>query len=512
MEQLSKRLLRNRERLAGRVEVVVREGLPERIVQFGEGNFLRGFFDWMIHQLNKSGRFNGRVVAVQPTPHGKVVPKINAQDGLYTVVLRGIDNGRTVDHREIVASISRGINPYESWEEVLKLAENPEIQIVVSNTTEAGLTYAREAIFSDRAPLSYPGKLTAFLYRRYRAMGGAPEAGMIIIPCELVENNGERLKEIVLRIAGDHRLERGFREWLERHNEFCNTLVDRIVTGYPEETIDQFRRSLGYEDALLTVGEPYHLFAIDGGRRVADLLPFDQVGLNVHWGDVRPFRELKVRILNGAHTMMFAAAYLSGKNTVLEAMRDSLFYRYVRRGIYEEILPVLRMEEEQKRNFADKVVERFLNPYIRHALVDIGLNAVLKYRERLLPTLLAWVERKGRLPEVVTFSLASLIAYYRGERVEGTHLIGRRGEEEYAVRDDAATLRFFRDTWAGWDGTQGGLRRLAGTILGKASLWGRDLTTVGGLQERVAEHLQEIIQRGMSEAVQRLLLEEGDRR
>lgn len=338
--------------------------LKETIVQVGEGNFLRGFVDWMIHQLNEKGLYDGKVVALQPTPHGKVVPKLNAQDGLYTSVLRGVENGETVNRAELIQSISRGIDPYNNWSEVLELARSPHIEFMFSNTTEAGLTYHQESFDESSSPLSFPGKVVAFLYERYKAFDGDTEKGITLIPCELVEGNGDLLKEIVLKLINDWNLSDDFKQWVEEANLFCNTLVDRIVTGFPRGEEEDFRERLGYDDILLTVGEPYHLFVIDAPEHVAKKLPFDQAGLNVKWGDTTPYRELKVRLLNGAHTMMFAACYLSGVDTVYQSMTNERLAAFVKDGLFNEILPTVDADDEEKEAFATSVLERFSNPFL----------------------------------------------------------------------------------------------------------------------------------------------------
>ncbi|MDQ0220704.1 tagaturonate reductase [Peribacillus cavernae] len=466
--------------------------LPERIIQFGEGNFLRGFVDWMVHQMNKQGLFNGRIVAIQPTPHGKVVPKLNAQDGLYTVALRGMENGEIIDEVEVVSSISRGINPYNDWQEVLKVAENKDIRFVFSNTTEAGLSYSAEEYKTEVSPLSFPGKLTAFLYHRYKVMNGAPDAGMKIFPCELLEDNGSLLRAIVLKIADDWKLPKLFTEWVQESNQFCNTLVDRIVTGYPKDHIDEYRTRLGYEDELITVGEPYHLFAIEADEETANTIPFHKAGLNVFWSDVRPFRDIKVRILNGAHTMMFAAGYLSGKKTVHEVMEDQLLREYVHRGIYTEILPVIKINETQSKAFADSVIERFSNPFNQHFLSDIGLNATFKYKSRLLPTLEDRILQEKKLPEIVTFSLAALIAYYQPERMQGSSQI---------IRDQPEVIELFMKSWSDLNNGNESIENLVKTILANQSIWGTDLNEIPDLPETVCHNLSAIVKSGMENAI-----------
>jgi tagaturonate reductase len=473
--------------------------LPERIIQFGEGNFLRGFIDWMVHEMNKQGLFNGKIVAIQPTPHGKVVPKLNDQDGLYTVALRGMENGEIIDKVEVVSSISRGINPYNDWQEVLKVAENKDIRFVFSNTTEAGLSYSAEEYNSEESPLSFPGKLTAFLYHRYQVMNGAAEAGLVILPCELLEDNGNLLREIVLRIANDWKLPDSFSDWVQTSNKFCNTLVDRIVTGYPKNDIDEYRTRLGYEDELITVGEPYHLFAIEADEETADAIPFHKAGLNVFWSDVKPFRDIKVRILNGAHTMMFAAGYLSGKKTVLGTMENQLLREYVRRGIYSEILPVIKMNEFQTKAFADSVIERFSNPFNQHFLSDIGLNAIFKYKSRLFPTLEDWTNQKNKLPEIVSFSLAALFAYYQPERLQGSSQV---------IRDQPEVIELFMHGWRQLNNGNARLENMVKTILSTQSLWERDLTEIDDLPETVCRYLSTIVESGMENAIA-VLIEKG---
>ncbi|WP_088102810.1 tagaturonate reductase [Halalkalibacter urbisdiaboli] len=501
MAQLSKAL--KKEDISEKVTYEYQE-LPEKVIQFGEGNFLRGFVDWMIHEMNKQGLFNGKVVAIQPTPHGKVVPKLNAQDGLYTVALRGIENGQVIEKNEIVSSISRGINPYTDWKEVLKVAESKEIQFMFSNTTEAGLTYQQEDYDGETSPVSFPGKVTAFLYHRYQVMNAAPDAGMVIIPCELVEGNGDLLKEIVLKIAKDWGYPAEFTSWVEEYNQFCNSLVDRIVTGYPKDNIEEFNQLLGYEDVLLTAGEPYHMFAIEAGDDVAERIPFHKAGLNVKWGDVTPFRELKVRLLNGPHTMMFAACYLSGVDTVLEAMEDQDLVAFVKQGLYQEILPTVNMDEAEKNSFVDSVIERFLNPYNRHFLADIGMNAVYKYKSRLIPSLLDYIEAKQQLPRSIVFALAALTVYYRPARRDGEFLVGKRGETEYTIRDNKEAITVFEQVWQQFE-NDNNVNNLVNVVLQQTELWGMDLNTISNLNEMVVDDVESILKVGMKESVKRVV-------
>lgn len=485
---------------------LVENPLPEKVVQFGEGNFLRGFVDWMIHQLNKEGLFNGGVVAIQPTPHGKVVPKLNAQDGLYTVVLQGIEEGREVEKYEIISSITRGINPYENWQEVLNLAESKEIEFVFSNTTEAGLTYFDEPYNSNQSPSSFPGKLTAFLHHRFLYTKGDNDSGLTIIPCELVENNGGLLKELVVRYSNTWNLGTDFIDWVNQHNTFCNTLVDRIVPGYPKENIQQFQDVLGYEDRLLGIGEPYHLFAIDGNKSIMEKIPFQKAGLNVKWGDVSPYRQLKVSLLNAPHTSVFSVGFLSGLNTVFEAMKDEEVSEFVKKVIFDEILPVLTFDEKEKADFAHSVIERFSNPFVEHFLGDIGLNAISKYKVRVLPILLQSVQKNGRIPLHISFSMAALIHYYRPLRmIDEEHMIGLRGNEEYTVRDSKEVISTISEAWNTFNETTLGCEQLVQKVLEKEAIWGRDLITMDGLHTAVSRHLENILQLGMRDSLSQIL-------
>lgn len=501
MEQLSKKFIAHnqaKKQLLQDANEACNAHLPERIIQFGEGNFLRGFVDWMIHTLNKKGLFNGSIVAIQPTPHGKVVPKLNAQDGLYTLAQRGMLNGTEVDEREIVTSISRGINPYTDWQKVLEVAENIDVRFMFSNTTEAGLTYLHEEYDKARSPLSFPGKVTAYLYHRFQTFQGAKEAGMILFPCELLDNNGQLLKEIVIRLATEWGFPQSFIDWVDQYNQFCNTLVDRIVTGFPREGIEQFNQELGYEDTLLTTCEPFHLFAIEAKPEIAAQLPFEKAGLNVHWKPVAPFRELKVRILNGAHTMMFAAAYLSGLDTVKEAMEDEELQQFIRTGVYEEILPLLHINEEEKIRFADATFERFSNPFNQHKLLDISLNSIFKWKTRILPSFLEAVREKKALPAALTFSLAALYVFYRPNHVKDHVWFGKRGDTVYPIRENEKTLRSIQILS---DDNGEDLQRTIHAFLSNQQLWETDLTAVPQLAETVTFHVQNIGEHGMKAAL-----------
>ena len=482
------------------------DSIPERVIQFGEGNFMRGFIDWMIHESNKQGHFNGKVVVVQPRSQDKI-PIFNKQDGLFTLILRGVENGNVIERKEIISSISRGYKVTDEWTELKNLLTSESIRFIFSNTTEAGLTYNQEPFTQDTPPTSYPGKLTALLFHRFSFYSGRTDKGLVILPCELVEDNGNVLKEIVLKIASDWQLPFEFTEWIKEYNYFCNTLVDRIVTGYPKDEIENYENLLGYKDELLTVGEPYHLFAIDAPQHVKQELPFDKAGLNIKWGEVTPFRDLKVKLLNGPHTLMSAVCYLAGANTVQEVMEDKVLRKFIENGMFNEIFPTVEIEEIEKEQFANSVIERFLNPYNKHYLKDIALSSVYKFNTRLIPSLKDYVNQKNTLPLSITFALAGLIVYNRPVNIgsNDTISVGLRSVEEYTIRDNDKVLLAFKNAWSKFDGTNEGVSRLVTDILTNKEIWGEDLSVIPALSATVSSYLIEILENGMRECVEKLV-------
>lgn len=473
---------------------------PERIMQFGEGNFLRSFVDWMVNTMNARGLFNGRVVVVQPIPRG-TVDVLNAQDGLYTLTLRGLQGGRIVERRELITAISRGIDPYRDWNSFLEAAGQPDLRFVVSNTTEAGIAYIDEPHPVSSCPASFPAKVAALLHARFVRFNGAPDGGLVFLPCELIDKNGETLRSCVLRHATAWKLGQAFTDWVSTHNRFLNTLVDRIVPGYPHEEAASLTEQLGYQDRLLATGEIFHVWVIEGNDELSRELPLTDVGLNVIWtSDLQPFRTRKVRILNGAHTMTALPAYLAGLDTVRACMEDPDFSAYVRRGIFSEILPLLPLPAEETQAFAEDVMERLANPFIKHNLIDIALNSVAKYRVRVLPSLLEYRMARRCLPPALTLSLAALLAFYRGtEIVDGT-LVAARQSGPYAVKDDAPVLAFFRDQWRAFQ-QHHDVSVFCRSVLARADFWGEDLSRLTDLQEGVASALSHILKSGMREAV-----------
>ncbi len=477
---------------------------PERVVQFGEGNFLRSFVDWMIDAMNGRGLFGGHVVVVQPIERG-TVDVLNAQDGLYTLILRGLQGGQVVEQRQVITAISRGIDPYRDWNGFLAVAEQPELRFAVSNTTEAGIAYVDEQRPSHGCPASFPAKVTAFLYRRFGRFRGDPAKGIVFLPCELIDRNGAQLRACVLRHAAAWNLGPEFTGWVSEHNRFLNTLVDRIVPGYPHEEATALAEQLGYEDRLLAAGEIFHIWVIEGDAQVAKELPLTQAGLNVVWtSDLQPFRTRKVRILNGAHTMMALAAFLAGLDTVRECVEDPVLGPYVRRGVFDEILPLLTLPAQDTRAFADDVMERLANPFIKHNLISIALNSVSKYRVRVLPSLLEYRTAYGRVPPALTFSLAALLAFYRGTEIRDGALAGTRGNGPYVVKDDAPVLGAFAEQWSAFDQHRDA-DALSRAVLARTDFWGEDLSALPDLVEAVSLHLSRILQGGVRQALSALV-------
>ncbi|MDP4183238.1 MAG: tagaturonate reductase [Bacillota bacterium] len=481
--------------------------LPIKALQFGEGNFLRGFVDWMFNRLNAMGLFNGSIVVVQPINQGKI-DVINDQDGLYTLMLRGIHKGENAKIKELVSAISRGIDIYSDYDNYLKLAESPELRVIVSNTTEAGIAYNPEDKLLDDPPQSFPGKLTVFLYNRFKIFKGDFKKGFIIIPCELIDRNGDNLKEIVLRLASLWNLGEDFIDWVNKGNHFLNTLVDRIITGYPKDEAQAIEAELGYHDNLLVTGEIFHLWVIEGSKELAAELPFTEAGLNVVWtNDLTPYRIRKVRILNGAHTMTSLAAYLYGKETVKECMDDNIISMFMKQGIMDEIIPTLDLPESELKNYAEDVLERFSNPYIKHYLLSISLNSISKFKVRVLPSLLEYINRKNILPQILTFSMAALFAFYRGTKICDGVLIGVRNGMEYKINDDINVLEAFKDLWKAYDGTEEGMGLLVSKLLARTDWWDANLNEIDGLTYLVSKHLFEITAYGMEKALKDITTE-----
>lgn len=378
---------------------------PERVIQFGEGGFLRGFVDWILQILNEETDFNGSAVVVQPIEQG-MCDMLQKQDCVYTHIMRGLRDGKPSVDKKIIDVISRTVKPYDDYDAYLRLAENPDFRFIVSNTTESGIEYIEEDRPDDTPPKSFPAKLTALLQKRFE-LG---LSGFIFMPCELIDKNGENLKKCILKYADNWDLGEEFKNWIETENIFCNTLVDRIVTGYPKgEKID-----LGYEDNMLNTSELFHLWVIEGPRFILKELPFDKTKLNIIITDnLEMYRTRKVRILNGAHTSMIPYAMLEGIETVKECMENDKIRSFVNKCVFEEIIPTLDLPKEDLIDYANNVFERFNNPYIRHLCASISLNSVSKFKVRVLPSILEYIKRTGKTPQNLIFALVKLIEFYK---------------------------------------------------------------------------------------------------
>ncbi|MBE5893431.1 MAG: tagaturonate reductase [Lachnospiraceae bacterium] len=479
-------------------KVVPKSHRPIRIVQFGEGNFLRGFVDYMIDVANEQGIFDGNIVMVKPRDT-EGLGKFHEQDCQYTVSLRGNVDGVGCISNRIVTCVSDAVNPYREYEKYMKLAELETLRFVVSNTTEAGIVLDESDCMENTPPESFPGKLAQFLYHRFKAFNGDVSKGLIILPVELIDDNGIVLKKYVKHLAALWQLEEAFLTWLDQACVFTSTLVDRIITGYPGAKEEQEWEQLGYEDRLLVTGEPFGLWVIESEADISGELSLDKAGLPVIFTDnQKPYKQRKVRILNGAHTSFVPAAFLAGLDIVRDSMQDDLIREFMLKTIYQEVIPTLSLPEEELKAFAGEVVNRFNNPYVDHALLAIALNSVSKWRARCMPGLLGYVERFDRLPVNLTFSLAALMAFYSGTEIRDRALIGHRGEQEYKIMDDLPVLEFFRDHCR-LDAEQ-----FVTAFLGREDFFGQDLNQVKGLSVAVTDYLRDIRRNGMRAALCRI--------
>jgi len=475
---------------------------PVRILQIGDGNFLRGFADWLIDIANGEGHFNGRVTIAQPLARG-IADLINAQDGLYTVLLRGVQGGKTVDSRRIVSCVDRCLNPYAQWDEMIALAEDPTLRFVISNTTEAGIAYVAEAQ-SAVCPDNFPAKIAALLWARFQKLGGTAATGLVFLPCELIEANGSKLRATVLQHAQAWGLSTTFVEWVNTHNHFCNTLVDRIVPGYPAGEAENLCNELGYTDKLLVAAEPFLLWVIEGPAHLAEEIPLHKAGLDVVWtNDLQPYRTRKVRILNGAHTASSLASYSAGLDTVQQMTEDAVVSKYLHKVMFDEIVPFVPLPDAERKAYADTIMERFANPHIRHELISIALNSVSKWQVRVLPTVKDFVAKHGKAPAGLAFSLAALLNFYHGQFDAKGEFNGQREAGVYPIRDNADVLAALGEAWRGWQAGEDLTVRVR-SMLGDARLWGEDLNAVAGLAEQVLTALTAIKARGVKAAMAEL--------
>jgi len=472
--------------------------LPERVLQFGTGVLLRALPDHFIDKANKQGIFNGRVVIVKSTDSDSSA--FDEQDGLYTVCVRGVENGKTVEENIINASVSRVLSAKTEWKKIIEYAHNPEMKIIISNTTEVGIQLVEDDIAAE-PPVSFPGKLLAFLFERFKTFKGSKESGMVIVPTELITDNGSKLESIVLELAHRNNLDYTFFEWLENHNSFCNSLVDRIVPGKPNaDETKRIEAALGYEDALMTKSEPFRLWAIEGDGKVKDTLSFYQIDESVIiTPDITLFKELKLRLLNGTHTFNCGLAFLSGFTITREAMADPVYGRFTKELMHAEIAPAIPfdIDKKVKEDFANRVFERFCNPFIEHQWQSITAQYVSKMKMRNIPLLQRHYELFDTVPVHMATGLAGMILYMKSVKKENGKYFGERNGELYEIKDDAA--EYFFQSWK-----NNNLDKVAEIVMQNEELWETDLTKLPGLLQMVQEQLGEFIAEGVLNTISRI--------
>src|SRR5574344_625986 len=465
---------------------------PERIIQFGEGNFLRAFIDWIIYNMNEKADFNSSVVVVQPIDKG-MIDMLNKQDDLYHVNLQGLDKGEVVNSLTMIDVISRALNPYSQNYEFMKLAEQPEMRFVISNTTEAGIAFDPSCKLEDKPASSYPGKLTQLLYHRFKTFNGDMSKGLIIFPCELIFLNGHKLKETIYQYIELWNLGEDFKKWFEGACGVYATLVDRIVPGFPRKDINSIKEKIQYDDNMVVQAEIFHLWVIEAPETVAAEFPANKAGLNVLFvPSEEPYHERKVTLLNGPHTVLSPVAFLSGVNIVRDACNHEVISKYIHKVQFDELMQTLDLPMEELQKFASDVLERFDNPYVDHQVTSIMLNSFPKFCARDLPGVKTYLERKGELPKGLVFGLAAIITYYKGgKREDGVEIVPNDSQE---------IMDLLKELWA-----TGDTQKVADGVLGATDIWAEDLNKIEGLNALVKSYLDLIQTKGMLEAVKTIL-------
>lgn len=465
---------------------------PVKVLQFGEGNFLRAFVDYFLDIANEKAGFNGSIVLVKPIELGTLFPAFREQDYRYTVMLRGLVDGEAVEQTRVITSVSDAVDAYADYDRYAAYAKCDTLRFVVSNTTEAGIVLDESDRLELCPPKTYPGKLCKFLFERAEHFDYAADKGLVILPVELIDDNGIQLRRCVKELAKIWKLGEKFEKWLDEACVFTSTLVDRIVTGYPRGEAEAIWQKIGYEDNIIVTAEPFGLWVIESEKDISKELPLPSIGLPVVFTDnQKPYKQRKVRILNGAHTSFVPAAFQCGYDIVLDAMNDPMILNFMQKTLYDEVIPTLTLDKADLMAFAEAVTGRFKNPFIKHALLAICLNSVSKWRARCMPSLLIYVEKMGKLPEHLTFSLASLMALYHGGELKDGKLACLRDGQPYQLQDDAAVLEFFATT------ANLPVREQVEKFLGNESFFGPDLIRVPGIVDSVAESFEDILNRGM---------------
>jgi len=484
--------------------------LPVKLIQFGEGRFIRAFLDYFIEIANHNSLFNGRAIVIQPQKTANTA-MINAQDGLFTLCARGLRNGVRQQEYTIVSAIKEALAAKTDWLKILKVAELPSIEFIVSNTTEAGIAYDPADSIERTPPTSFPGKLLSFLYHRYRFFEGAPIKGLTVLPLELVENNATLLRGIVLKLAKTWNLEDNFIQWLEKANSFYNSIVDRIVTGYPqEEELKEFQQLLGYKDKLFNIAELYHSWIIEADTSLQTKIPFDKAGLNVQFvPDITNYFIRKVRILNGAHTSMTPIAYLSGENFVKNAIENANIQVFIQNMLIKEVIPFINLPYDELLAYRDIIIQRFHNPFIQHQLTSIALYSTSKMRLRVLPSIIAYYDRFQTAPKFLSFAFAAFLMFMRIREHADSKWFGQRGSERYQYDDNLEAIQIFYDAWTSFNPSKKeDLHQLVSSICQNSTLWNTDLTQLPEFVSIVVKYIDQILKLGMASALQRFLTQQ----
>lgn len=467
-----------------RKNIGIKNELPIKVIQFGEGNFLRAFAGYAFQQLNKVLDFKAGIAIVQPIKDG-MINVLQEQDGLYTLFMNGIKNGQASSEKELISNIVKCVDPYTNFKDYLLLARENELEFIISNTTESGIAYLESDQPKMEPPDSFPAKLTVFLYERFQYFQGDPKKGLTIIPCELINYNSDKLKEIILKIIEDWQLSSNFKNWMLHHNTFHNTLVDRIVPGYPRNEIEDYNKQLDYQDNLIVTAEPFFLWVIEGDAILKQKLPFGKTDLNVKIvADMQTYRTRKVRILNGAHTAMVPFSILFGNSTVRATIEGNFTGSFIQEMVFKEIIPTLKMDETELIEFANEVFDRFRNPFVKHQLSSIALNTVSKFKVRVLPSLLEYININKKLPSHLVFAFACLIRFYKGEW-EG---------KELPINDSEQVVKTFLEIWALKNHDE-----IVTVVLKNQNFWGQDLNKIKGLQSSLSLALKEIETNGIEQ-------------
>lgn len=461
---------------------------PIKVIQFGEGNFLRAFVNYAFNTLNDTVNFNAGVAVIQPIDRG-MVSMLNEQNGLYTLFSKGVTNGKEIKEKHLISCIEKGVNPYANFNDYLALAKEDELEFIISNTTEAGIAFDENDTPTMQPPNSFPAKLTVLLHNRFKHFNGDTDKGLTIIPCELINYNADTLKSIILKYIDLWHLEDGFKYWIENHNSFHNTLVDRIVPGYPKDDIEAYNKQLDYKDNLIVTSEIFFLWVIEGNDELKQKLPFDKTNLDVKVvDDMQPYRTRKVRILNGAHTSMVPFSLLYGNETVKETVDNPFTGAFVNKAIFEEIIPTLELDKEELEYFANAVLDRFRNPFIKHRLASIALNSISKFKVRVLPSLLQYYKTKQQLPVHLTFAFACLIRFYKGEW---------KGEK-LPVQDNPKLIAEFKTLWE-----HNSVEDVITKVISNDTYWGTDLSQVNGLKDALISAIHLIEENGIEKAFEK---------